>query len=140
MAQRFGTYLIECGLVATEHVLDALDQQQHRKPPIGRIAMLRGFLKVNQVFEVLNAQLDSKLRFGAQAVALGFLTEWEVVEILAIQREEMPHLGLVLVESGRLDMETLQRALASFFEKMGMDDDDDDGRMPSELTTLRRIG
>jgi hypothetical protein len=110
----FGAFLVQRGLVSTEHVLTALDIQREQQIPIGKIALEHRLLRMDQVFEILNRQGDVNLKFGDIALDLGFLTRQQVDFLLAIQKGKRPPMGKILLEMGVLSRQQLAEALDAY--------------------------
>ena len=110
----FGEFLIQKGAVGATAILEALDDQQRRKPFLGRVAVRARALTVVQVLRVLNRQVDDRRSFGVHAVELGYIDEATLDRILVDQRTAVPPLGEILVESGSLEPSRLQEMLRLF--------------------------
>ena len=110
----FGTFLVQHGLVSTEHIVEALDTQRERQIPIGKIALEHHLLRMDQVFEILNRQDDRNLKFGDIALELGYLTRQQVDFLLAIQKGKRSPIGKILMEMGVLSRQQLAEALDAY--------------------------
>jgi hypothetical protein len=99
--------LIQKGLVTVDEMLAAVKQQQMSRPPLGRLAMLQGKLKMSQVFQVLSEQVDTSKSFGQLAIELGLMDQATLAQLLLLQSEQERPLGDILVEMGLLSPERL---------------------------------
>jgi len=118
LAESYLNHLITRNVINAETALHVLDTQRQQTPPIGRIALLAGYLDMKQVFEVLQVQADTGLRFGEQAIALGYLDDRQLGELLAEQRNSCPSVGHVLHEMGLASKAVLQENRREFLHEM----------------------
>jgi len=114
---RFGEFLVECGEVTYEQILEALDIQRNRTDYIGTIAIGENLLTVRQVMRILREQAGTTKRFGELAVEFGLLADRDLTRILDIQDERRPYLGEILVEMQLLDTISRDQLLLEFHEK-----------------------
>lgn len=110
----FAAFLVRQGVATPGQVLEALDRQSRRKPPIGQVAMRTHLLDTAQVFQILTYQVHHPSRFGEAAIALGLLTQPEVDALLREQHKRTPTLEALLVEAGVLDHEHALALRAQF--------------------------
>ena len=94
----FLTFLIDQEVITAEQSTQIVQLQREKTPPIGKIALNRRILSVQQISRVLNQQAESRLRFGEQAVALGYTDEATVTRLLALQRQSRPSVSTLLLE------------------------------------------
>ena len=94
---RFGEFLVSCGEVTDDQVLEALDMQRARTEYIGAIAIKEKIMSVKEVMSVLREQAGTTKRFGELALELGMVDEKDLGRILKIQDEMRPYLGDILV-------------------------------------------
>ena len=114
LTESFLEHLIAQGVIDTETAVLALDEQRRRTVPIGRMALMKGYLTMKQVFRVLHIQTDTGLRFGEQAIALGYLNEEQLLELLAKQSQDKPGIGEILFELGVARKGDLQKSRRDF--------------------------
>ncbi len=112
--EHFGTFLVKLGMVTPEHIIQALDSQQEKQTPVGKIALEHRLLEMNHTFNILNRQADTHLKFCDIALALGYLTREQVDFILSIQMSQRPKIGEILVEMGVLSQQQLSEALDGY--------------------------
>ena len=62
----FGQFLIKLEIVDVTAVYAALNYQRSQKIPLGKIAVQKGMLTVNQVFEILNVQAETQIHSHLQ--------------------------------------------------------------------------
>jgi hypothetical protein len=105
--------------------------QQKRQSLLGQIAIREQYMSVRQVMDVLRSQAGTALPFGAVAVQLGYLDEPDVGELLALQASTRPKLADILIEHGKLSVETY---LASLDEFHASAPNADDGRTDMDST------
>lgn len=113
-SERFGSFLVNRGVVSEGDILEALDLQRKTRPPIGKIALFKKLLTMKQVVNILNEQCDTHKLFGEIAVELGFLKTEDVEKILEIQKKEGPLLGDALVKLGKMEPQALERELGAY--------------------------
>ncbi len=117
-SEEFARYLVDHDLITAEQAVVALDLVRAGTPPIGRLALKRGWLDMKQVFAVLSEQAESGLRFGEQAIFMGCLERDQLETLLAEQREVRPGLCAVLYEQGTLTKRALQQHRRSFLKTL----------------------
>ncbi len=121
----FGYYLVERGLVTSDHVLEALDRQHTDRVPIGQLAQRTGTLTKEQVYEVLNHQDDEvkqgqpKKPFGQVAREMGLLKKRDIVMLLGEQSFRRKPLGEILVEMGAITEDRMESELQFFMSSLG---------------------
>lgn len=118
LTESFLEHLIARGVIDAETAVLALDEQRRRTTPIGRMALLKGYLTMKQVFQVLHIQTDTGLRFGEQAIALGYLNETQLLELLTEQRQNKPGVGEILFELGLARKGDLQKSRREFVREL----------------------
>lgn len=115
MAVRFfGQYLLECGVIGAQQLLEALDQQRRMNVRFGQVAVAAGLLNEQQILEILRLQRKENLKIGEAAVKLGFMTSPQVERVLRAQRNHHVMLGEALVEMGALSREAIDLHLTAF--------------------------
>ncbi len=110
----FGTFLVQQGVATPENIIQALDFQQKKQKPVGKIALEYRLLEMGHMFNILNRQADTQLRFCDIALALGYLTREQVDFILNIQLNIRPKIGEILLELGVLSREQLEKSLDAY--------------------------
>lgn len=114
LASAFLDYLIAEGVIDAEVAREVLAEQCRQTTPVGRLALLNGWMTMKQVSKVLDMQLDSKRRFGEQAIALGYLEPVQLDALLAEQQRHRPGVGAILVRLGYATRGDLQRKRRAF--------------------------
>jgi hypothetical protein len=123
----FGTFLVQQGVATPENIIQALDFQQAKQKPVGKIALEYRLLEMNHMFNILNRQVDTQLKFCDIALALGYLTREQVDFILSIQMSRRPKIGEILLEMGVLNRKQLEDALAAYMRLQESNFVDDGG-------------
>lgn len=118
LTESFLNHLVKNNVLDPEGALQVLDAQRQQTPPIGRIALMAGYLNMKQVFEVLQVQADTGLRFGEQAIALGYLDERQLTDLLNEQRQQRPGAGHLIAEMGLARKGVLQKNRRQFLREM----------------------
>ncbi|MBC8413370.1 MAG: hypothetical protein ISR96_04020 [Nitrospira sp.] len=113
----FGEFLVKVGLVTETDIVEALNIQKQKTPPVGEIALKQKMLNMQKIFQILNHQVGSGKRFGEIAVELGFMSEQSAVLLLQIQDDCRPRIGDILVEQKKLDRDILEIAHRKFSSK-----------------------
>ena len=116
---RFGVYLMRRDVITADQLVEALEEQLKRQPPLGQLAIEEGVLTVREVVEVL--QLQAKLastRFGDAAMQLGVLTREQVADLLMQQTDRIPPLTDIVAELGFTNDQTLADELACYRRDM----------------------
>jgi hypothetical protein len=104
----FTIHLRRKGLVSSDQLIDAIEEQCRRRTPIGRLAVQSRKLSVAQVSQILKVQADRPKPFGRLAVELGYLTESELAELLMLQSDRDRPISDILVERGAITRERLE--------------------------------
>lgn len=103
---RFGLYLYHQKVIDAEQLIEALEEQQRRTPPVGELAIESGLVSVHSLFEIVSAQSGPRRdRFGTIAMEMGLISEGELAEVLMRQSDLRPPLREILVEQGVLSQE-----------------------------------
>lgn len=113
-SQRFGQFLVSRGLLTEADLAEAVDIQHKRQSLLGQVAIREQYMTVRQVMDVLRSQAGTSLPFGTVAVQLGYLDEPDVEELLALQANTRPKLADILIEQGRLTVETYLATVDEF--------------------------
>lgn len=114
---KFSQYLVENEIIDSETALLALDLQQEKTPPVGKVAFKEKLLTVQQIHQVLCHQVDSNKMFGEIAIELGYLTQEAMDTILLKQQELRPSIGDILIDMRIIDKDTLYVAMNEFTSK-----------------------
>lgn len=117
----FGRFLIERGLVTSDQVLAALDDQRRNSPFVGQIAIREGLLDPLQVLDVLEHTRTTGLSFGRQAIQMGFLSIHDFERLGFLQRRSYEPLGEILVRHGALPRKQLPECLHAYFRHQEME-------------------
>lgn len=118
LTESFLDHLIKIEVIDAEAALHVLDEQRQQTPPIGRIALLHGYLNMKQVFEILQVQVDTGLRFGEQAIVLNHLNEIQLTEMLEEQRNSKPGVGGILCDLGYVKKGVLNKSRRDFMRDL----------------------
>ncbi len=114
---RFGSYLVEKGVITLEQYQYAL-AQQNKDRLLGKIAIEEKYLSEKEVEKIIAyVQTRPQLRFGEAAVALGYLTAGQLRFLLDIRVARKPRLGEILIANGFLTRNTLNEELAAYNAK-----------------------
>jgi len=115
--KRFGTFLIEEGLVMPEQVVHALDLQKQSTKSIEKIACEQHMLTYEQILDIINAHSEVGRLFGDTARELGYLNSDQVNSLISLQLQDRPPIGEMLIQMGVLDKHALNAALEKFFSQ-----------------------
>ncbi|TWT67692.1 hypothetical protein Pla123a_42480 [Posidoniimonas polymericola] len=103
---RFGLYLYHQKVITAEQLIDAVEEQQRRTPPVGELAIEAGLVSVHNLFEIVRAQSGVRRdRFGTIAMEMGLMSQTELAEVLMRQADLRPPLREILVDRGILTHE-----------------------------------
>lgn len=114
----FGEYLIAQGLINEKDVLEALVEQKRRTPSFENTAVEYGLLSMKQVFAILTQQAASDLSFDQIAVREGYLDQGQTRFIETSIQNQRQGVGEILVQMGKLPVETMQSHLTRFHEEV----------------------
>jgi hypothetical protein len=81
---------------------------------LGMVAMNRGLLTSGQIRKILDTEKETKKRFGQAALHLKFLNRAQLRELLSEQEQVNLDLGELLVLTGHLSFEQLQKERRAF--------------------------
>ncbi|MEK9628886.1 MAG: hypothetical protein VW455_07670 [Nitrospinota bacterium] len=113
----FGEFLLGQGLVKEEDLMNALDEQQQNKMPMGQMAVQKGFLDSKGLFKILTEQ-RKRVReandFGNLALEMGLLNQGQVDELIEAQNTTNELLGNLLVAKGALSRDKLVQVLRDY--------------------------
>lgn len=116
--RRFGTFLVELGLVTEPQVQEALALQPLTGTRVGESLMSLGYLTRAQLQRALSlavAQGDARVLdrppLGEILIGLRYVTEAQVQAALAVQQKSGRRLGELLVEQGALTHRQLYEGL-----------------------------
>lgn len=98
--QFFGNFLLNKGVITSEQLLEALNEQASTRIKIGTLAMHAGYMTANEVDNVIIMQTHQDKRFGELAVSEGYLTKEQLTSLLEDQIPEYLVLGQILIEKG----------------------------------------
>ncbi len=110
----FGEFLLDRGLVSSEQVIAALNEQRQSRPFTGVVACEMGYLDAREILEVLHNQMVYQGRFLDTAVELGFMSGEQATAVLREQGNRKTLLGKVLVQMGALTEVQLRRAIHDY--------------------------
>ncbi|WNS76721.1 hypothetical protein RRV45_06960 [Bacillus sp. DTU_2020_1000418_1_SI_GHA_SEK_038] len=113
-SQYFGHYLLNNGLLTTEQLKHALEQQKSIHVKLGVIAVDKGFLTSAQVEEIHDSQKKQDKRFGEIAVDLGFLTNEQVEQMLAAQKNNHLLLAQAIVDNNFMTIDEFSNSLNEY--------------------------
>ncbi|PIQ96058.1 MAG: hypothetical protein COV67_11585 [Nitrospinae bacterium CG11_big_fil_rev_8_21_14_0_20_56_8] len=117
----FRNYLVEHGYVTDKELNRALSIQQKTRPPLGQLALERGWLTREKIFRLLGEQkksLPSCRKFGDIACHLNLMTEPQVHELLMAQNHPTSFIGEILVSERVLSRKQLIEALCDFNQRL----------------------
>jgi len=116
---RFGEFLVSKNLVSEQQVNEALDIQRHSKQPLGKIAVMLGFISKVDNLKLLLEQNRTNKRYGDLAVEHNLLTEKQINEILVAQQAEIIPMGKALIEIKAISRIDSVMALVEYANKYG---------------------
>ena len=122
-SQYFGHYLLNKGLLTTDQLKHALDQQKSTHVKLGVIAVDQGFLTSAQVEEIHDRQKKQDKRFGEIAVDLGFLSNEQVEQMLAAQKNNHLMLAQAIVDSNYMTIEEFSNSLNDYKKLHSLSDE-----------------
>jgi hypothetical protein len=115
----FGIYLVENGVISCEEFYEALKLQLRTRPQLGSLAIEKRLLSVRQVFAILRSQCDStEDLFGRLAVKLGYLAPEALRQLTEEQSRRVRPFSEILVESGILSSDEVERHLSDYRQAM----------------------
>ena len=115
---QFEVFLVRCGVISADALVDAIEQQLASRPLFGRLALQLGELSLHQVAEILERQCDVDKPFGETAIDLGYLIKPQVDHLLQQQRERTPSVVDCLVQQGSVDGDRLDEYRERFRTRM----------------------
>jgi hypothetical protein len=111
----FGLHLKKKGMISSDQLVAALEEQLNSLVPIGQLALEEGVLAARDIFEVLQAQNEApNVRFGDLAIEMGLMTRDELMRLLLIQADRKPPIAEILVAQGALSDEVVTQELAEY--------------------------
>lgn len=113
-APGFGQFLVEQGLITKEAHEKALSIQKKNRL-LGEIGVEKNLLREDEIPTVLEYQKTHPgILFGEAAVSLGLINSSQLKYLLDIRTRRKIRIGDILLESGAIEEEELNRALMSF--------------------------
>ncbi|MEH7123609.1 hypothetical protein V7127_10160 [Bacillus sp. JJ1773] len=122
-SQYFGHYLLNKGLLTTEQLKQALDQQKSTHVKFGVIAVDKGFLTSAQVEEIHEKQKKQDKRFGEIAVDLGLLSNDQVEQMLAAQKSNHLLLAQSIVDNNLMTIDEFSNSLNEYKKLYSLSDE-----------------
>ncbi len=110
----FGEYLVEQGLIESDHRDDALAIQDAVNQKLGIMATMDDILTVTQVYTILDEQRSTKLPFGQVARTLNLIDEEHLEKLLDRQNELWMRVGEILVGLGYIEYDRMETELEEF--------------------------
>ena len=110
----FGQFLIDSGELDASHVREALLLMDQENLPLGRIAIVEGFMQESQVARVNAEQRNRDLSFGDLAVEMELLTSEQLVATLQSQSTRRLPIGQALVRLGHIANDRLGLLLDAY--------------------------
>lgn len=114
MRDAYLQFLVDRNILDDVAALDVRDVQQQQTPPIGRLAVVEGYLTMKQIFSIVKTQCDSDDRFGELAIKMGYLKTQQLLILLDIQRTKRPGLNAIIAQMGLADTKTLDTLRKEF--------------------------
>lgn len=114
MRDAYLQFLVDKKVLDEVIALDVRDKQQQETPPLGRLAVVEGYLTMKQIFTILNSQGTSDRRFGELAIEMGMLKTQQLLILLDIQRTKRPGLNEIIAEMDLVDIKTLNSLRKEF--------------------------
>jgi len=118
----FSRWLVQCNIVDTAAVTNALVQCRPERERIGILCQQQGYLNLEQVDQIVGEQEHTGRRFGAVAVSLGLLSDNQVAHLLSLQQENATALARQLVAGELLDQLQAAALLEQFRAEVAVDD------------------
>lgn len=97
----FGMFCFYLGKVSYQELIDALVWQRRQRPPLGALALLRGWLDESDIMKI-NTSHHGGRRFGKKAIDLGYLSNSQVNSLLDSQSSQQSRLGQYFIDKGLL--------------------------------------
>jgi hypothetical protein len=108
-------YLFHRGLIAREHLIDALVWQRRQRPMLGQLAVEWGYLDQQQVKTVLEHKQAGE-RFGECARRLGLISIFQHFALLGKQKSLQQRIGGYFQQRGLLAAETIDHMVEALQE------------------------
>jgi hypothetical protein len=115
---RFCLYLYEERLLTQDEFVQAIKALNDRTPPIGRLAVRTGVLKLADLRILLARQAEAPLPLARLAVAEGMLDEAQLQELVDHQRRATPSEQDVIMELKLLPNDVVKQAYRRFVSLM----------------------
>lgn len=113
--RKFGTFLIEIGVIDEVDLVDALNLQRRRELiPLGEIALHMNIISAKQLIDILDYQSKSKDKFGRVANILGYIDCHQLQTIIEKKKQLHSFLGDILVELHKIEPEIMKSALQRY--------------------------
>jgi hypothetical protein len=114
-AMHFGLYLKKKGIISSDQLVAALEEQVNTLVPIGQLALEEGVLSARDIFTVLHAQSDSPAeRFGELAIEMGMLSRDQLTHLLMVQADRRRTIAEILVSQGAVSEMAMAAEMAAF--------------------------
>lgn len=98
--QFFGNFLLSRGVVTSEQLIEAIQEQSSTHLKLGTLAIHAGFMTASEADNIIIMQTHQDKRFGELAVEGGYLTEEQVNTLLKMQKPDYLLLGQSLIKKG----------------------------------------
>lgn len=113
-SKAFQRFLLKRGVIDEAALQEVESMKDDMNISLGVVAMNRGLLTSEQIGEILAAKRKTKKRFGQAALHLKFLTRAQLRDLLAEQEQVNLDVGELLVLTGHLSFEQLQKERRAF--------------------------
>lgn len=98
--QFFGNFLLSRGVVTSEQLIEAIQEQSSTHLKLGTLAIHAGFMTASEADNIIIMQTHQDKRFGELAIEGGYLTEEQVNTLLKMQKPDYLLLGQSLIKKG----------------------------------------
>ncbi len=112
--KRFGTFLVERGVVTPAQVEEALVRQEQMRPSKSIVALRLGMLTISQAKAVTARMQLLRCEFEAAVLAMRLVSLPDLSRITEERAKYDPRLGVVLVMMGAVEADALYMLLQRF--------------------------
>lgn len=113
-SKAFQRFMLKRGVIDEGALQEVESMKDDMNISLGMVAMNRGLLTSGQVRKILDTKKKMKKRFGQAALHLKFLGRVQLRELLAEQEQVNLDVGELLVLTGHLSFEQLQKERRAF--------------------------
>ncbi len=114
--KKFGTFLIERGIVSEKDMIEALREQRNRTEYLEKIAVDEGMLSAQQIMQIMDAQAETGDFFCRIAREKKLLSEADIERLLGLQQQTRLRIGELLIELDLIDKKKCNVQLAEYLK------------------------